>query len=421
MPVETSPFTFLQVSDVHLDSKLTSGRLALPHAKKLERNQEILSALVKALDAARQRRVDAVLMPGDIWDSESVTSRTMNKLLEAFKELGDIPVVIAPGNHDYCSESSFYSPQVLAARGMRPWPDNVFIFRSPAFSTFRHPRRPDVSFTGRAFTANSPVNERLLAGAVPRDVQSDINVLLFHGSLDGYRGGDAGWPGKITAPFSAQELARLGFSYAAVGHYHDMTEIRADGGPLLGAYSGCLVGRSFEESGPRYALFGSVARREDGTAECVLEPAEMDCRRLLVVSCDITGMTSTEVMREVKSALEKQGARQGIDIVCVKLEGRHPTGGEPRYVIENLRGIYYHLVVEDETRPDYLTQRFDKRTTEGRFVQALLELKKRAEAAGGTLSDTEYGSSLTVEIIEDALYYGLEALKEKRVTVRNVD
>jgi DNA repair exonuclease SbcCD nuclease subunit len=421
MPVESSPFTFLQVSDVHLDSKLASRRLALPHAKKLERNQEILNALVKALDAARQRRVDAVLMPGDIWDSESVTSRTMNKLLEAFKELGDIQVVIAPGNHDYCSDSSFYNPQVLAARGIRPWPDNVFIFRSPDFSIFRHPQRPDVSFTGRAFTANSPVTERLLAGPVPRDVQADINVLLFHGSLDGYKGGDAGWPGKITAPFSAQELSQLGFSYAAVGHYHEMTEIRVDGGPLLGAYSGCLVGRSFEESGPRYALFGSIARREDGTAECSLEPVEMDCRRLLVVSCDITGMTSTEVMREVKSALEKQGARPGIDIVCVKPEGRHPTGGEPTYMIENLRGIYYHLVVEDETRPDYLTQRFDKRTTEGKFIQALLELKKRAEAAGGTLSDTEYGSDLTVEIIEDALYYGLEALKEKRVTVRNVD
>src|SRR5262249_31410362 len=169
MSVDTNPFTFLQVSDVHLDSKIASKRLSMPHSKRQTRTREILEALVKALAVARERRVDAVVIPGDLWDSESVTSLTMNRLIEEVMEMGDTPIVIAPGNHDYYSRDSFYNPLTLAARGMRPWPGNVHVFTNPEFTTFKHPTRPEVSFTGRAFTANVPISQRVLTGPVPKD------------------------------------------------------------------------------------------------------------------------------------------------------------------------------------------------------------------------------------------------------------
>ncbi len=421
MPTQTAPFTFLQVSDVHLDSKLGSGRLALPVSKRLERNREILEALLKLLVMAGEKKVDAVLIPGDLWDSEGVSGQTVNRLLEALDELGETPVVIAPGNHDYLSAASPYSGELLAARGMRPWPDNVHIFTGPEFSLYRHPRRPDVCITGRAFTANVPVSERLLAGAVPRDPDCPVNILLFHGSLDGYRGGDSGLPGKVTAPFSAAELARLGFDYAAVGHYHDCTEIRSDEGELLGAYSGCLVGRTINETGPRVAILGTIDAGGQRAGRCSLEKIEVDRRRVIDVSCDITGLTSAQVMEAVSDLLKTAGARQLLDIVHLRLEGRHPAGGEPTYVGEQLKDAYYHLAVDDRTRPDYLTERYDRRTTEGKFIQAMLDLKKEAAEQGGSLSAPGYDCALTPELIEDALYYGLDALKQKKVTVRYVD
>jgi DNA repair exonuclease SbcCD nuclease subunit len=417
MPGEPGAFTFLQVSDVHLASKLASLRLSLPVAKRHERNKEILNAFLKCLALAQERKVDAVLIPGDLWDSEAVSSQTLNRIIEALDGLGSLPVVIAPGNHDYCSADSLYNPDVLAARGMRPWPANVHVFQTGNFETWRHPQRSDVSFTGRAFTGNTLVSERLLAGPVPRDQAAAVNILLFHGSLDGYSGGDSGWPGKITAPFSAGEVAKLGFTYAAVGHYHDYTEIRSEKGDLLGAYSGCLAGRGLDECGPRYALLGTVY--PDG--RCELERIEFDNRRVVSISCDITGSKSTEVMADVTQFLSDAGARTQLDIAFVTLEGRHPVGGEPTYVEESLADSYYHTVIIDRSRPDYLTERFDKRTTEGRFIQAMLELKKEAIEAGGHLIDNSYDSELTTELIEDALYYGLDALKQKKVVVRNVD
>lgn len=421
MPVDSSPFTFLQLSDVHLDSKMAAKRLSMPHSKRHNRTREILDTLVKTLAIARERKVDAVLIPGDLWDSEGVTTATINKVIEAFAELKDIPIVIAPGNHDFYSQDSFYHPLMLEARGMRPLPANVHVFSSPEFTTFKHPNRQDVSFTGRAFTANTQVTQRLLAGSVPKDKAAALNVLVFHGSLEGYKGGDAGWPGKVTAPFSSTEIERLGFDYAALGHYHDLTEIRGADGSLVGAYSGCLAGRSFDEPGRRYVLVGTIASEDGSPTECTIEAVAVDGRELIAVSCDVTGSTGIQVIAKLQAALTAQDAREGEDIVRVRLEGTYPTGGEPNYVVEQLRGLYYHLVVEDETRPDYLAQGYDQRTTEGKFIQALLALKEKAESSGGVTTLPEFAGELSARTIEDALYYGLEALKQQRVTVRDVD
>ncbi len=414
MPDEAAIFTFLQVSDVHLDSKLNSLRLALPAAKRQLRASEILAAAERAFTVAQEKKVDAVIIPGDLWDADSVSS-SINRLIEAAGALGQIPVVIAPGNHDYCSADSLYNSDVLTSRGMRPWPDNVHIFRSSSWQLFGHPLRADVSFTGRAFTVNTPVSQRLLAQSVPRQMGGH-NLLVFHGSLDGYKGGDSGWPGKVTAPFSAAELLALEFTYAAVGHYHDHTEIRG-GGKLLGAYAGCLVGRGIDESGPRSAIYGTIT----GDGQCTLERLELDQRRVVAVSCDITGSTAAEVVADVRNLLDSAGARPGSDIVYLHLEGRHVVGGEPTYLAEQLGDIYWHFVVVDESRPDYLTQRFDRRTTEGRFIQSMLELKRQSIEAGGYIVDSSYDCELTPDLIEDALYYGLDALKQKKVSVRYVD
>lgn len=419
MPVEAGTFTFLQVSDAHLDSKLSSLRLALPPAKRHDRNEEILQVLLKSFSLARERNLDAVLIAGDLWDSESITGTTLNRLMEAAGDLGNLPVVIAPGNHDYCAAESPYNRNFLKVRGMRQWPGNVHIFSQPEFTTWSHPAISQVSITGRAFVANVPVTERLLTAPVPKGSDALVNILLFHGSLDNYKGRDNAWPGKTTAPFSATELEKQGFNYTAVGHYHHHTEIVSTSGTLLGAYSGCLAGRGADECGPRYVLIGTIPLQPG--AVCTLEPIELDSRRIVQITCDVTGSTSAEVVKDIQQLLSDAGARTGTDIVCIALEGRHPIGGEPTYVADSFRDSYYHVAVSDQSRPDYLTDRFDRRTTEGRFIHALTEMKREALESGGYLVDNSYDCELTPELIEDALYYGLDALKQKKVTVRYVD
>ncbi|MGH9552155.1 MAG: metallophosphoesterase family protein, partial [Terriglobales bacterium] len=308
----------------------------------------------------------------------------------------------------------------LQVRGLTHWPPNVHAFSSEGFMNIRHPRRTEVSFTGRAFTSDGEIAERLLKSPLPKD-EGGINILLLHGALEGYSGTDAGAPGKMTAPFSVSELKMQNFTYAALGHYHEFTEIRSDGGLLLGAYSGCLGGRTFDEVGPRCALLGTIEPGRPGRYNVTLEPIELDSRRLIMVGADISGLSPEDMMDEIALNIEDQGGRAETDLIHLQLEGSYSPAYEPSNVITQLRQRYAQLVVANNTRPDYLAERYDERTTEWKFIQALIELKQNIERGKGGTEPGATTAGLSGSIVEDALYYGLDAMKQKRITIRHVD
>lgn len=135
-----------------------------------------------------------------------------------------------------------------------------------------------------------------------------------------------------------------------------------------------------------------------------------------MVGADITGLSADDMMDEINLAIEDQAGRPDDDIVYLHLEGRYQAASSPADLIEKLQERFPNLVVQDNTRPDYLAEKYDTRTTEWKFIEALLALKKEAEE-----KESVKGGSLSSGAVEDALYYGLDALKQKRVTVRDVD
>ncbi len=410
-------FKFLQFSDVHLDSRLSLLKLPLSPSDRQQRRREILEAFLLALDVAKLEEVDAVLIPGDLWHNETIRGVTLTKIIAACAALGDLPVVIAPGDRDCYSADSFYNDQVLQVHGLPTWSENVHVFKTNDFSTFKHPYHPEVAFTGRALTNPEPQPERPLACSVARDDRLPINILLLCGSIDGYTGVDRESEIAPFSPFTAEELEEAQFTYAALGHYHDYTEVLSGNGNILGAYSGSLAGRGFDELGPRFALLGTIHNSDFGARQCTIEPLELDRRRMIVVSTDISGLTGEDMIDEITMNIEEQGGRIENDLVFLHLEGNYRIDSNPKAVIETLQEHYYNVAVMDYTRPDYLSESFDYRTTEAKFVESLLAMKKNVEHAGGAF-DTNLDRS---SVIEDALYYGLDALRQKRVTVRDVD
>ncbi|HEY9784514.1 MAG TPA: DNA repair exonuclease [Candidatus Obscuribacterales bacterium] len=418
MATEIQEFKFLQLSDLHLDSAYLGTRLGLSQSQRYERTREMLESLFKAVQESQRRGVDAVVIPGDLFDLDTVTGPTMSYVADIFGRLGQIPVIIAPGNRDHHGPASLYNSAVLNARGLPLWPANVHIFDSSEPSLIHHPYRADVSFTGRAFLSPDPTENRFLAQPLPKNEQAAFNILLFHGFLEGYAGPDSAHPEKYSAPFSVDELEAQGFTFAALGHCHEFAEVYSSKEELIGAYAGSFVGRSYEEVGPRVALFVTCVRQADGRFACSLEPAEFDSRRLYVVGADISGLGDEEMLDEISLNVEDQGARAGQDLVYLHLEGSYPPSLNLLSVLEKLRARYYHLHMSDHTRPDYLGERFDERTTEWKYIEAMLELKKNAETSFGDGSSDYQMSGSTVE---DALYYGLDALRQQKVNVRNVD
>jgi DNA repair exonuclease SbcCD nuclease subunit len=389
---------FVQFSDVHLDSRLTGSRLSWPAEKRAQRMREILAAAQKACRLAREHRVEAVLIPGDLWDDEAISAETIARVIETLEALAPIPVFIAPGNHDFCSPTSPYTDDVLRTRGLRPWPKNVHIFRSPEFTTVRHPTRPEVTFTGRAFVQNVPLRERLLQRPIPRPSAS-VSVLLFHGSWIEYAGRDRAEEGKFTAPFSRAELLRQGFSYAALGHYHHYAEIADDRGRVRAAYAGCLAGRYLSEAGPHFALLAEIDER----GVVALEKIRVDERTIHDVEVDLTGAQDEASVRErIRRRLRECGAHAA-DIVFLRVRGQRARGLRITAMAEEFQNEYFHLAIADLTRPAYELEHADPRTVQGRFIH---EMQRRIAAT----SDSRMRA-----LLERALFYGLDALVQGKV------
>ncbi len=427
MAVEMRRFSFLQLSDVHLDSILNRGKLALSESQRADRSRELLETVLQALAMAKTNAVDAVLIPGGLWDTETISAETALRFIEACALIDPIPIFIAPGDSDYMSFDSLYRSKVLHARGFRSWSKNVFIFNSDEFKTIKHPTRPDVAITGRAFMSSAKTEKRLLENPIAKDAEAGLNILLYHGALESYRGADAANQDKFNAPISEEELTAQNFDYTALGHFHDFHEVRDAENRLLGAYSGCLVGRTFEELGPRCALLGTIEPdAETGKISTMIEPIELQPRRMMMVAVDISGLYKEDMLEEIMVHVQDYGIRPDADMVLLVLEGRYRGGVDPDDITNTLRKEFYNLTILDNGRPDYLSEHYDERTTEWKFIESMLEMKKSAEQKRGSHAPGDsltgmLSATLSGRTIEDALYYGLDALKMKKVTVRHVD
>jgi DNA repair exonuclease SbcCD nuclease subunit len=392
---------FVQVSDLHLGASLATSALGLPLAKREQRRRELAAALRATCDLARNEGVDAILLPGDLFDHEGVSRDTLAEAIGTLAECR-LPVVIAPGNHDFYSPSSYYEPDFVHSRHGLAWPANVHVFPGGGWRRLQVPGIDGVTFTGIAFTSHDGPDDRPLQ-RLPQPEPGITNVLVFHGSRLGYAP-----PGKHSVlPFSDAELQQSGYTYAALGHYHSRSVVES-GGRVLGAYSGCPAGRGLDECGPKGVLVGELT---DRAASLRFVPVDRRVIHDVVVDC--TGVDHNEaLLGRIERCVRDTGCRE-CDIVYVRLTGRHGRTLEmripPDFLSDN--GLCYHLHVDATgLAPDYDVERYRSGvaadTVEGRFVR---EIEQRLHSAADEAER---------DLLRRALYYGLDALVARQVTPR---
>ena len=226
---------------------------------------------------------------------------------------------------------------MLSARGLKIWPENVHVFTSEHFTSVVHPTLDEVCFTGRAITKGARRTDRILSGTLPKSKLANINVGVFAGSLESHPSlivdPMSHEPRKpLIYPFSEGELEAQNLTYAAVGHIKDGYQIFNREDRLLGAYSGCLAGGSFQELGQRFAILGSIEATDNGEYAIELIPQELDVRRMMLVSVDVSGLGPDEIKDEIVINIEDSGVRPDTDLVALNLEGRHKPGIYPKEV-----------------------------------------------------------------------------------------
>ena len=303
----------LPAADFHLDSPFDS----LSGEKARERRREQRELFLSISEICEREGVEAVLLPGDLLDSERTSFETCEILLEVFKSI-KAEVFIAPGNHDYVSPGSPY----LTLK----FPKNVHIFTSPEITKLEFPEK---GFTvwGAGFAGDSspPLMTGFRAGG------EGVKIMVMHG--------DVKQPRSTYNPISEAEIAASGLDYLALGHVHSFSGIRKAGGTFY-AYPGCPEGRGFDETGEKGVLIGTV-----GQGFCDLKFLPLGGRKYEILNVDLS-----EAGDALSAILPHLPRDSGRDIYKIVLTGEFEGSLDLESLAEKLSDRFYALTIKDRTR-----------------------------------------------------------------------
>lgn len=192
----------LLFADLHLD---TPFRWASPDGAR-RRRRALRDTLTDIVELARRESVDALCGAGDLYEHDMVAPDTAAFLRDRFARLGDTPVLLAPGNHDWWGPTSLYAST--------DWSPNVHVFDGHTLEPFE--LGPGFTVWGAAHHAPSGTPNPFHGVRVDRP---GTNIALVHASLES--GLSFQEDGKQPhAPFDEPDIAAAGFDHALLGHYH---------------------------------------------------------------------------------------------------------------------------------------------------------------------------------------------------------
>lgn len=216
----------LHSADWHLDAPL--GGYNETDAAFLREQLRLVPQ--KIADLCKSKECDLLLLSGDLFDGK-YTKESYRAVYAALEEV-NIPVFIAPGNHDFCKADSPYL--------MERWPENVHIFTRAAISSYALPQL-DARIYGAGFESMDCPG-LLKDFATQGDEKWQIGVLH----------GDPTVASSPYCPITHKQVKESGLSYLALGHIHKEGSFHA--GDTLCAWPGCPMGKAMDEDGIKGAL-----------------------------------------------------------------------------------------------------------------------------------------------------------------------
>lgn len=278
-------------ADVHLDAPFS---LSDPiEAEK--RRTGLRSTFCSMIHAARRMEADVFLIAGDLFEESFATKDTAATVLREIESFPDCKFFIIPGNHDPYSENSPYA--------LLSWPENVYIFKDEKISYFDIPEK-NTRIYGHAYTSKE-IPDGLFSEFHVED-ENMINILLAHGFVN--------MPQSSCNVLMKSDIEKSGLDYIALGHVHAHCGFEKAGNTVY-AYSGCAVGRSFDECGYKYALAGGISK-ENGVSNVNLSAYKCCDKRFEILKVDLTGIQSTDAaLTAIKNAAEDYGEDTSLRVI----------------------------------------------------------------------------------------------------------
>lgn len=346
---------FIHCADIHMGSKIAG----FPKDLSKEKREAVAGSFSRLVDFAEREGVRAVLIAGDLFDTDSPFKKDKEFFLSVVRKHPNIDFLYLRGNHD--AEESY---EAL---------DNLKTFSSE-WTGYSY---GDVVVSGLELNATNLTS----AYSTLSLEQDKKNIVMLHGQR-----GDGASEGVV----NLSRLCNKNVDYLALGHIHKFSDgVLDDRGRY--AYSGCLEGRGFDETGEKgfvlLTVEDKISYRFVPFSQSVIEE----------VCVDISGVNdSYEAALAVrKTGLDKERIYR--IILTGELDAR--LGFLKEDVEEVLKADCRFLRVKDQTRKRIDATAYEKDSSLiGEFIRTVKE--------NGDLDEEEKAIVLS---------YGLKALEGREV------
>lgn len=226
-------------------------------------SEERLAGLDHLLEVADRREVDLVTISGDLFDSTEAAEQLRPDLRERFSDRS-YRIVAIPGNHD----PDAFEGDLHFGSDFRPLVDRPY----------EEIRVGPVRVVGVPYTPS--FTDELRLALSQRDPHDGPEVLLLHASLEApFEDRYAGEEETRYCPVTESGVGALSFDYVLAGHYHNVHQVRLDGGGVF-LYPGTPASVARNEVGVRSAYLVDTDRERPEVVE--LETFHYDLLELTV-------------------------------------------------------------------------------------------------------------------------------------------
>lgn len=322
----------LLIADTHLGFDLPSR----PRVEKRRRGPDFFANTRRALEPAREGRVDLVVHGGDLLYRSKVPASLVQSALDPLLEVADngTPVILVPGNH----ERSALPYPLLAAH------KNLFMFDVPRSIRLRL-ADADVLVAGfpcEREPAGSRFRELVRQTDATR-TRSDIKLLCFHQAVQGATVGPSSFTFRYGRDVVRAQDLPVGFAAVLAGHIHRRQVLSHDLAgrdlPCPVFYPGSVERTSFaERDEPKGYLEIEISPdpNSGGRVES-WKFNELPTRPMEMLKLAVDGLEPTELERRIASHI---GRLNHDAVVQLRFEGQLAPGAEDVLRAAHLRSLH---------------------------------------------------------------------------------
>ncbi len=337
-------------ADIHLGAPING----FPKEVSEGRKREVRNTFLRMVDYARENGVKVILLSGDVFDRDKPFKKDVDFFYGVIENNPDMDFLYLRGNHDSEGERRQFS--------------NLKTF-STEWQSYEY---GDVVISGIELVSENSVS---LYSTLSLNAKKK-NIVMLHGQIGG--------------EINLVKLRKKNIDYLALGHIHSYAEGSVDGRGRY-AYSGCLEGRGFDETGVKGFVLLDIEDKLVHTFKPFSQRSIEEIR--LDVSNFKDGYSMARLARE-KIPFKKE------NVYRIELVGEidAQTEGFAADVQRVLESECAYISVKDKTKKkiDYTAYDGDN-SLKGEFVRTVLE------------------SGYTEEEKAQIIAYGLKALVGREV------